>query len=206
MIPNDFGLIRQKDHNLFALLFPNLADISEYDIEVLYVDPASWNLNRAVTGQAQVTIRNGMKYAIVDASKYDYILLPISTIVLTNGIYNGSISSSTLEETHNRIFIRNLSEGGLTVYALLQIDDYKYVVLNQRINDNIPIIGFRRHRSDGVNPKGMSKDAISDILQPIKADEFDGEAGRIRDELPGNTESPDIDSKSGSGADERADS
>lgn len=210
MIPNDFGLIRQKDHNLFALLFPYISDISEMHIELRYINDNEWMPGYISNSNGRVTSTESMKYAVIDVSKYDYVLIPSSANIEEGpsaySAYTGlTISQSEINISYRAPLTPSSNNQSSYVFFELLHTDYKYAVLNQSKEHNMPIIGFIRHRSDNVNPKGIIKDVNSDLLQPVKENELNGEADRIRNELPGNAESPDLDSKSGSGADERAD-
>lgn len=204
MIPNDFGLIRQLDHTLLACLFPLIKDITEYDIELRYVKPDEWNLEYYYSSNSGAKANNPkMKCAIIDISRYSYLLIPTTTVAQSQSVYTG-LGVGTDTGINQRVVITS-GLGPVDSYTLVErYRSYKYASINERKEDNLPIIGFIRHRSDGVNPKGMIKDAISDILQPVKADEFDGETDRERDDLSSDIEGPDVDTGSDHRAADRA--
>lgn len=202
MIPNDFGLIRQKDKTLIGLPFNVLKDISEYYIEVLkptWQDGFMWTATNTYIESAT------SKSCKIDVIKYDYVILPASNNV--GGPYVRTGLSGEADE-EGMSYNVDLRPAGSQCYVLFSVPKTAahFAKVTIGIDDDLPLIGLKRHRTDNVNPKGIIKDVNSDLLQPVKEDELNGEADRIRNELPGNAESPDLDSKSGSGADERADS
>ena len=200
MIPNEFGLIRQKDKTLIGLPFNVPKDISDYYIEVLaptWQDGFMWRSSNTIAP-------NDMSKACkINVSKFDYVILPISN---KTDVY---VRSGLSGESDESSFSKNVDvrPNGAQAYACFEVTETRtFAKVTIGLNDELPIIGLYRHRSDNVNPKGIIKDVNSVILQPVKEDELNGEADRIRNDLSGNAESPDFDINSGSGADERADS
>lgn len=158
MIPNDFGIIRQADRNLFALLFPPLTDISEYECEIImpeYIDESYYYSNG--------TLENNILYshADVDCTKYDYILAPTSSVGVNavSGLRAAPGTGAVTERA--QVFSTNANS-----YSLFIIGDRKFLAISVLTNFKLPVIGFRRHRSDGANPLGIIQPLDPGALEP----------------------------------------
>ena len=150
MVPNDFGLIRQKNHNLFACLFPNLKDISEYEFEVIYPEYIEGYTTNGSTTTADVRFC----YAVEDVSKYDMILYPaygIGTTAIQSGMNSTGLGASLTVYSSIRGYTNGMYTYNLT-QVVVGVRDH--LIINSGTGEYLPYIGFKRHRTDGVNPKG----------------------------------------------------
>ena len=165
MDPIGFGIIRQPYFNLLGLLFNPLLDISEYEFEIInpeYIDGSY------VTGAGQILSEAAFSYAVQDVSKYDYVLLPIALKGTINTRRTGFRADPNSGAINTQANIAANSNGpGLysTAYFLTDVDDsMPYAVVNALSDWHPPIIGFIRHRNDGVNPKSIKP--LEDIEFP----------------------------------------
>lgn len=91
MIPNNFGLQRHPEADMFALPFPNIGDLSNTRVE--QINP-EWQEDKAITTVGGVVnSAPDHKCAFVDVSAYDYVILPCSRnagVVVYTGMGTGS--------------------------------------------------------------------------------------------------------------------
>lgn len=199
MEPNKWGLIRQRDLDLFALPLLYLIDnLSEYSIEEI---PASYLDGKKISDSSGNTysISDGSCVHNLDVSDYEFVLAPVITTpnaITSTGLNNGSGGFSTYCITAKKPTSFN-SPYPVPAYVLLSIrEQYTNLNVNSVINVHLPILGLRRHRSDNVNPKGLTN-ADSKSLQSAKADKLNQEADRIRDGVSGDVKEPVLDSVTG---------
>lgn len=193
MIPNKFGIIRNKYLDLFGCMFENYLNLSEYEFEI--VEP-EWIDDYYFQNGTGPIVSNGLSYSITDASKYEYVLIPGSINKALQSASGFLVSESAVSLSNNYMIFRSSVENRLNTYYTFQQVSHgtPYILANVVTEMKAPIIGFIRHRSDNVNPKGISKDVNSNLLQPVKADELNGEAFGSGDELSSSIEKSDLDS------------
>ena len=159
----DFSITRIPNNDLIGLLFPPLVSFSEYEIEVVkpeYTDNAYINSDSgAITPHSAGT----MACAAVDVSKYDYVLIPCSSDRggFTSGLNINGIGSPMYGDL--RLTIRTISDSLASSYAILRVGIYHYALINVIKTYKLPLIGFRRHRSDNVNPRSPQRPELEPI-------------------------------------------
>lgn len=199
MIPNDFGLIRQKEHSLISAFYGDL-NLSECSMEVLMLDYTDHSYIASGTGKPSAPGSSvAQAWARADVSKFDYVLIPVVSPVT---LETRSGLSTDVDTAFDQIFVAsksNINNDMICAYALFDLTKhptYRIANINSSVKLHLPILGFIRHRSDNVNPKGLTN-ADSKSLQSAKADKLDQEAERIRDEVSGDAKEPVLDSVTG---------
>ena len=178
MIPNDFGIIRQADHNLFALLFKTCTDISECNYEIVmpeYVQGGYYTTNGSIA--SNINYAN----AIVDISEYDYVIIPCTSIGpgAFSGIRDSADTSSPLDI---KGYVTGITAENTVMSAYFCFENknksHLYALISVRKDDaNLPLIGFKRHRSDHVNPLGIIQPLDPGMLRPqVKDPDIEEEA------------------------------
>lgn len=163
MILNEYGLIRQPNHSLIGLFFPPLISLSEYEIEVVY--PEYTNGYYYPTNGVR-DINASCKAGLADISKYDYVIVPAmspgSGLTCASGLRvqlnSGALLPTTIAKGDNA--------EPCCSHALCKVDNNKYAAVSCLIDYNLPIIGFKRHRSDHVNPLGIIQPLDPGMLRP----------------------------------------
>lgn len=212
MIPNKWGLIRERALNLYALpLFADDLNIAEFYIEDLaplftYTPGDGYKLDGTQTSSSVADS------GTLNITGYDFVLLPLIGMVRAGTLQLCSgISIEDAAEFISRVTSYNNGDANYMTYSIFALDRETNYALKISIpkDKRPPVLAFKRHRSDNVNPKGIIRDATSDILQPIKEDKFNGEADGIRDDVSGNIERPDVDTgsdhRAADGSDEQTD-
>ena len=160
MIPNDFGIIRNKDRNLFGLPFDisNTINISNYNIEVLqpaYIDGKYYN------DQGAHISATAKSCAQIDISKYAYVFAPLissgNTVTLTGLVVQTANPTGTSAFGSTRVSMPS-SNGASYVYMLLKVPtggSYKALRINSLTGVHPPVIGLVVARTDDANPKGV---------------------------------------------------
>lgn len=167
MTPNDFGIIRQADHNLLACMFPNFPDISEYDFEIINPEYIDGGL---IVSNGGYTASPAFSYAVVNISKYDYVLAYAAATGATVISSGTTGSQSGTGEAFSRYGGAKSTLGLVTsLWTLIPVDK-DYLVLNTVNKLYAPVIGFKRHRSDHVNPLGIIQPLNPGALQPDDPD------------------------------------
>lgn len=169
MTPNDFGIIRQADHNLFAMLFPPLTDASEYDFEIIqpeYEDGYRFTLQNKESNDNQAC-------AIVDISGYtncERIFIPVASYGGT--AFSGTKNTLTLPASFGSCIQAQLTHS-FSYYnipscygCIVKAPNYNYVYVSDYIQAKRPIILALRKRNDHVNPLGVIQPLNPGILRP----------------------------------------
>lgn len=167
----DFSITRVPDRNLFGLLFPPLTDISEYEIEVIqpeYIDGYRCNIDGSLAASSLWC------YAVEDVSKYDYVLMPL-TNKTSSGYSSGLNDVGVGASFANFSFSVRATSFECSCYALMPISGTTHVaIINTLVDYKLPLVGFKRHRSDGVNPKSpLNEPDVKEELieEPVIKDE-----------------------------------
>ena len=152
MTPNDFGIIRQADHNLFACLFPTLMDISEYDFEIVYPE---YQYHKAYSSTGAIGGSAYCDTGVIDISKYDYVLAPAgATGAATQSPRVTGQRDNPTSGAFDEVYFSVDSLYHISSYALSEVKKH-YLCATIPTETNLPVIGFIRKRSDGANPKGI---------------------------------------------------
>lgn len=166
---NKWGLIRHKDLSLIAL---PLLDTNGYPLDVsqCYIEEIipefidGYNLN----GSGQAVANASYKYAWIDANKYDYVIFPLYSD--TTNIYSGR--AGNIGGSINGFYMSGNSVKG---YAILPVTQFNYFVgiscLKAVKDEDIVVIGIKRHRSDNVNPLGVIQPLNPGELEPINPED-----------------------------------
>lgn len=197
MEPNKWGLIRQRDFDLFALPILSLIDnLSEYSIEEIpaeYQD--GYRINETLSSLS--TSNWGSCVSSLDVSAYDYVLAP--NVNPKSSAYGTGLNSGNGDYTKYKVSVNLQATAdvpAVLAYALFTVSDsFNHLHVNSMKGYHLPIYGLRR-RSDNVNPKGLTN-ADSKSLQLAKADKLNQEADRIRDGVSGDVKEPVLDSLAG---------
>lgn len=166
-IPNLFGIERHREADLLACLFPTLLNLSEYNFEIIlpeYIDGAYFTSNGSLQSSSNYA------YAVVDISKYESVLVPCST----RGAGDFSGIRSTADDTgpfSRKGYITGVTADGYlhSAYMLFERESTcLYAIMSVDISTKyMPVIGFRRHRSDHVNPLGVIQPLDPGALEPL---------------------------------------
>ena len=155
----DFSITRIPNNDLIGLLFTPLVSLSEYEIEVIHPEYVN---GYYYTTSGQSTAQTGMQIADLDVSKYDYVLLPIVTSY--TGVCSGLRQTLGSGSIVKRAAITIPDNSITTLYVLFSVSSaFKYAALSTLNDRSYPVIGFRRHRSDNVNPRSPQRPELEPI-------------------------------------------
>lgn len=150
----DFSITRIPDNDLIGLLFPPLVSLSEYEIEVIHPE---YIKGYSITSAGNAASNANRQYAVVDLSKYDYAFVPDQTDGQGHFYYTGFRSDPSTGAINSSQYINFYSPIATTCYGLCAITTNVYACVNTIKDNDLPVIGLKRHRSDGVNPKSPIK-------------------------------------------------
>ena len=160
----DYSITRIPNNDLIGLLFYPIVSLSEYEIEVIHPEYVDGSV---VTGSGSLSPDSTMSYAVVDVSKYDYVIAPITTDIAGTSYYTGfnATGIGAYISSSKAISLRSGSNGGtITAWGIFKIDSQHIkCVINCRVNAKMPVIGLRRHRSDNVNPRSPQRPELEPI-------------------------------------------
>ena len=168
MEPNRYGFIRNRNLDLIAtgymLATMDLFHLSELHAELIpveYVDSTLIDVS-GIT-QASATYKSGW----VDISEYDYVLVPVNII----GIGSPAPFIGTAPSIGGNItgqYARGTNMYGWLLYTVSTATPYLAITSLQNTPDELCMpIGFKRHRSDGVNPLGIINPLNHGLLQGL---------------------------------------
>lgn len=168
MEPNLYGLIRNPNLNLIALPFVYLYHLEEYEIELIDVNTSSRVLN-SYSGAYYSAAGTRGSYASsncydIDIDGFEYVLLPVSRMNLNTTVYSGTTDDITSSPITFNKRVGLAYDGSL--YAAIPVDTSIAAAVSLAVDNDLPILGFRRHRSDHVNPLGIIQPINPGILQP----------------------------------------
>lgn len=151
MIPNDFGIIRQKDFALYALPFSDI-HLSNYDFRIIepeYIEGYYYNQTAVSTANADYC------NAYVDVKGYDHVLIPMT--ISKGGIttYSGLREPGTSGAMNPRINLSKLTADTdqiLCGYLFCEIQDKTDLFITGGAGIHKPVIVFKELRSDSANP------------------------------------------------------
>lgn len=148
----DFSLTRIPNRNLLGVMFPALADISEYDFEIIQPEYSSGHYFSAA-GKF-LSVAANLSAATVPISGYDFVLSPAANSGTTQcGTGLNSADESTLTPRTAMTGASNTDEYKLFGYVLFKVDSELYLRITSVTGLNLPVIAFKRKRNDEVNPK-----------------------------------------------------
>lgn len=152
---NDFSITRIPDHNLFGLLFPPLTDISEYMFEIIQPE---YIKNYYISSAGTPTSGNGRQYAILDLNNFDFALVPVHSTGSGNTTGFRANPSSGAIVNDQQIYVKTpTTDTAAYMLAVIQ-STTRYACINSILGADLPVIGLKRTRSDGVNPKSPAKE------------------------------------------------
>ena len=136
---NDFTLFRQYDDNdKIGLTFYPLGDLDGIDVEP--IEP-EWVNGSYYTAQAGTLTANAdMKYAVVDVSEYNGVIVGMSSKVNTNA-YSGMREEVGVG---NMAYSSVLRCSGVVQYSLMPVDGTNNILqVSQAIDIPTPILGLK---------------------------------------------------------------
>lgn len=167
----DFSITRIPDNDLIGLLFPPLVSLSEYEIDVIHPE---YIKGYSITSSGNVSTNTLRQYAVVDLSDYDYALVPVQADGQGHYYYTGCRNNQSTGSITGSQYCCLYSSIINTCYALFKIASDNYACVNTEKDNDLPVIGFKRHRSDGVNPKSPAytievKEAVEEpVEEPVE--------------------------------------
>ena len=160
----DFSITRIPNNDLIGLLFPPLLSFSDYEIEI--VKPEFVEDKALASSTGSIYSAPDRKCAVIDISKYDYIIVPVDTKE-NEGFCSGLREHFESGGFQNKS-IKMMQTGStlpLTAWGVLEIiPPFICACINLQKNSKIDfVIGFRRHRSDNVNPRSPQRPELEPI-------------------------------------------
>ena len=154
---NQYALFRQTENiddvtvwgtspvvgDLIGLCFPPLFELGPASISL--IEP-EWVYDKAITSTSgTVSDASGYKYAIFDATPWDYMILPINKDTSTatcTGLCHGSGTSITARISST---IPNTYDALVTAYAVFKVDpdnNLDYAAVTVRSDIDLPVLGI----------------------------------------------------------------
>lgn len=133
---NDYGIIRQYGEK--DLIGVPVRPITNFDHAKFEVIEPEWIEGSYYTSASGTATNSDMKYAIIDCTKYDYVLAGVSSEVSGN-VFTGTrlaIDSGAMQQ------YVNMRSEGCSSFVLFDLTTYKYLLVSQSITKSVPVIGI----------------------------------------------------------------
>lgn len=133
----DFAMIRQYgEMDLIGVLFRPITNLDHVKFEVLEPE---WVNGAYYSSTAGATTNNSdMRSAIVDCSKYDYVIYGVNSEVSGN-VYSGLRAASDSGTLAKYIMAHSASS---SAYSIDDCSTNKYLLVSQSKTRRLPIIGI----------------------------------------------------------------
>lgn len=133
----DYGIIKQYgEKDLIGVLFRPITNFDHVKFEVInpeWVDGVYYSSTAGAT-----TNNSSMRSAVVDCSKYDYVIYGVNSEVTSN-VYSGLRTASDSGTLAKYIMAHTASA---SAYSIDDCSTNKYLLVSQSKTRSLPIIGI----------------------------------------------------------------
>lgn len=132
----DYGIIKQYgEKDLIGLMFRPITNFDHVKLEV--IEP-EWVEGSYYSSKTNTTSNASMRCAVVDCTKYDYVLCGVSSEI-SGSVFTGIRLAADSGSMQNFV---NFDSSGCSDYALFDLTTNKYLMVSQSITYKLPIIGI----------------------------------------------------------------